>query len=273
MARSIRRIATRPTVSDKSRVHGVVNALDAIYRGLNLLEILTITPTEANIVKEMISMYNAFTDLDSIDQVMDFIQLEDDRRRDSIDTELRRQSDAIRERIKVLKSVHVQNVAEVIAREFHAPLSHVVVFLNHINTEAKALDGGRPWTLAEIVREIADGSMGESEYDFSPGCKDAPMLRQVFSWYFESGRNVNAFKNRLLEDLTVLASDAERAAEYVHQNWNVILACLARSEWNEAKPDPFSGVKPRIGVIKAVRSIGYGDLKESMQFVTDIGIV
>jgi len=272
MARSIRRIATRPTVS---RVHDVVNALDTIYRGLNRLESLTINPTEANIVKEMIGRYNAFTDLDTVDEIMDALRLEDDRRRDSINTELRRQSDAIRERVKVLKSVHVQNVAEVISREYHAPLSHVTVFLHGIDDvpTAKALDGGRPWTLAEMVREIADGNMGESEYDFSPGCEDAPMLRQVFSWYFESGRNVNAFKNRLLEDLTVLASDAERAAEYVHQNWNDILACLARSEWNEAKPDPVSGIRPRLRVVKAVRSIGYGGLEESMQFVTDIGIV
>lgn len=272
MARSIRRIYTRPTVSDKSRALDVVNALGTIYRGLTRLESLTITPTEANIVKEMIGRYNAFTDLDTVDDCMTVLSDRENDYRDQIVKGLEFSRESIIARRKVLESVGVQHIAELLSRENRVHLSTMIAFLAKLDSEPKSIDS-KPYTLAEMVREIADGRMGESEYDYSPGCEDAPMLRQVFSWYFETGQNATKFKNRLLEDLTVLASDAERAAEYVHANWHDMLVALARSEWNEVKPDPVSGIKFRIAVVKAVRSVGYGGLREAMQFLTDIGIV
>lgn len=268
MARSIRRIASHRAHTVANRADSLLSAMDAIYRGLTRLESLAITPTESNIAKEMINRYNAFTDLDTVDESMTVLADRETDQHDSLMRGLERNRESIMARRDVLASVGVHNIAESLARENHVPLRAMVDFL----TKAADPADSKPYTFAEIAREIADGNIGLDEYDYSSGCEDAPLLRRILQAYFSDGRDVSTLTQWFLVDRDITVERADSVANYIHANWNDMLAALARAEWNEVKPDVYTGVKSRIPVIKAVRSLGYGDLQASKKFLDGLGL-
>lgn len=268
MAKRIRSIAIQ-TTSESTRVYDLMNAMDSTRRGLTRLLNLTINGEETRIVGDMISLYNKLTRLDTIIEADNIIR---DRemlhRSEAYNMLMNRKEDILRRRDE-LQSVNVQNVASVLADEFHTSLLNMHAFLHDdriidIPTYTDAERAERQ-NVNDWVSNIVNGRYDDAELVSAYGSKNfGPMLNRLMSSFFTNDKDPVELAGWVLAESDVDSLSANNFADILVATWHSHLAAIAKATYNNHNDQTSS---PKLTAIKAVRNVANWDLRQSVEFV------
>lgn len=268
MAKRIRSIAVK-TTSESTRVYDLVNAMDATRRGLTRLSDLTLDGEETRLVGELVATYNKLTRLDTIIEADNIIRDRETIANGNAYHSLLDNKDNIMRRRDELQKVNVQNVASVLADEFHTSLLNMHGFLHDDRiidiptyTVAERVDRQN---VNDWVSNIVNGRYDDDDLVSAYGSKNfGPMLNRLMSSFFVNDKDIQDLAGWVLAESDVDNVNATKFAEIVVSSWPTHLAAIAKATYNNHNDQTSS---PRLTAIKAVRNVASWDLRQSEEFV------